>query len=65
MPTDTIYGIACCIDSDDGIKKLYDIKKRRADNPISICVAEVQDMQKYVLILEGYFSYNYLDFYDA
>lgn len=46
LPTDTLYGIACCIDSDDGIKKLYDIKGRKADNPISICVAEIEDMQK-------------------
>ena len=46
LPTDTVYGIACCIDSDEGIRKLYDIKGRRTDNPISICVADVEDMQK-------------------
>lgn len=46
LPTDTVYGIACCVDSDDGIKKLYDIKERKTDNPISICVAEIEDMQK-------------------
>lgn len=46
LPTDTIYGIACSVHSNDAIKKLYDIKERNMSNPISICVAEVKDMQK-------------------
>lgn len=46
LPTDTLYGIACSVNSNDGIRKLYDIKKRNSVNPVSICVAEVQDMQK-------------------
>jgi len=46
LPTDTIYGIACCVDSDRAIEKLYEIKKRNTGKPIAICVAEVEDMQK-------------------
>lgn len=50
LPTDTIYGIACSINSNEGIKKLYQIKRRNLKNPIGICVAEIEDMQKYVNI---------------
>ena len=46
LPTDTVYGIACSIDSNEAIKKLYDIKGRNFDKPVSICVGEVEDMQK-------------------
>lgn len=28
LPTDTLYGIACSVNSNDGIRKLYDIKKK-------------------------------------
>lgn len=46
IPTDTVYGIACSVNSDAGIEKLYTVKKRNTGNPISICVAEVEDMHK-------------------
>ncbi len=49
LPTDTIYGIACSVISKDGIDKLYAIKKRNISKPISICVAEIEDMEKYVV----------------
>ena len=47
LPTDTVYGIACCIHSDEAIKRIYDIKGRNTSNPISICVADLDDMQRY------------------
>ena len=46
LPTDTVYGIACLVDSSEAISKLYDIKERNLKNPIAICVAEVEDMEK-------------------
>lgn len=46
LPTDTVYGIACSVDSDEGIKKLYDIKQRDPNNPISICVSDLDHMKK-------------------
>lgn len=46
VPTDTVYGIACSVESDEGIRKLYDIKQRNTKNPISICVGDLEDMHK-------------------
>ena len=46
LPTDTIYGIACSVNSLKGIEELYTIKGRVAGKPIAICVADLQDMYK-------------------
>ncbi len=48
VPTDTVYGITCSVDSDEGIRKLYDIKQRNIKNPIAICVSDLEHMHKYV-----------------
>lgn len=46
LPTDTIYGIAASVTSDEAIKKLYSIKGRHQNKPIAICVDQVQDISK-------------------
>ena len=46
LPTDTIYGIAASVSSDEAIKKLYSIKGRKNHKPIAICVSDVQDISK-------------------
>lgn len=46
LPTDTVYGIACSVDCNEGIQRLYDVKERNVDNPVAICVADIEDMQK-------------------
>lgn len=44
-PTDTIYGIAANINSDDAIRKVYDLKKRSYDKPLSIIVHEINNLK--------------------
>ena len=46
LPTDTIYGIAVCVNSDEGIKRLYSIKGRPENKPIAICVSDVHEISK-------------------
>lgn len=46
LPTDTIYGIAASVSSDEAISKLYSIKGRQKNKPIAICVSDVQDINK-------------------
>ena len=46
LPTDTIYGIAASVSSDEAIKKLYSIKGRQQNKPIAICVSDIQDIRK-------------------
>lgn len=47
IPTDTIYGLAAAAKSSVGIKKLYAIKGRDAKVPLSICVADLEDIGTY------------------
>lgn len=43
-PTDTIYGIASLANNLKAIRKLYEIKGRDSSKPVSICVAEIEDV---------------------
>ena len=47
VPTDTIYGIAGLAQSSEAVEKIYDIKCRSLKNPISISVADVEDVYRY------------------
>lgn len=44
IPTDTIYGIAVSVQNNNGINKLYKIKKRDTNKPIAICVSDVNEI---------------------
>ncbi len=46
FPTDTVYGIGCCIDDIENIKKIYAIKHRSLDKPLAcLCADEKQIKQ--------------------
>lgn len=47
VPTDTIYGLACCANNEEAVAKLYQIKKRNLVKPLAICVANVDDVYKW------------------
>ena len=46
--TDTVYGIGCLIDSEIGIKRIYDIKKREDKKPLAVLCANVSQVEKLV-----------------
>jgi len=48
LATDTLYGIACDATNDSAVKKLYKIKERDSDKPISISVSNTKIMKNYV-----------------
>lgn len=50
IPTDTIYGIAADATDKDAIQKLYDIKSRDTDKPISIAVGNLQDVYNFAFV---------------
>lgn len=50
LPTDTVYGLAASIDSTKGINRLYEIKSRDHNNPLAICLADVDDIAEYAKI---------------
>lgn len=43
MPTETVYGLAASIASDEGIRRIFELKGRPADNPLIVHVASVDD----------------------
>ncbi|XP_060828907.1 threonylcarbamoyl-AMP synthase [Bombus pascuorum] len=50
VPTDTIYGFACLVSSTSAIEKLYEIKKREVDKPLSICVNNLKDIRRWGVV---------------
>ena len=51
-PTETVYGIGASIFSADALERVFEIKKRIADKPISIAVSGFQMMEELALIGE-------------
>src|SRR3989338_281787 len=47
--TDTCYGFAASIRSEEGIKKIYALKKMLAQKPVSILVSDIKSAEKYGL----------------
>ncbi|XP_046988097.1 yrdC domain-containing protein, mitochondrial-like [Schistocerca americana] len=47
VPTDTVYGLAGAVQSEDAVEKLYKIKRRDAAKPIAICVSSISKMEKW------------------
>ncbi|MGC9517563.1 MAG: L-threonylcarbamoyladenylate synthase [Methanomicrobiales archaeon] len=45
-PTDTVYGIGANIYNENAIKKVYSIKKRDLNKPLSICVSDIDEIYK-------------------
>ena len=44
IPTDTIYGVASLVSSNEGIERIYEMKGRLRDKPLAICVSEVEQV---------------------
>jgi tRNA threonylcarbamoyl adenosine modification protein (Sua5/YciO/YrdC/YwlC family) len=47
VPTDTVYGLACCISSSDAIQRIYDLKRMDPKKPLSILVGDMQSVGRY------------------
>ena len=52
-PTDTLYGLGADIFNEDAIKKLYKIKKRKLSEPLSVAVANIDEIEKIALVNEN------------
>ena len=47
LPTDTVYGLAVSYNSEAGVKKIYDIKKRKLDKKLPIIVNSYGMLERY------------------
>jgi len=45
-PTDTVYGIGANIFDLKAVQKVYEIKKRPLNKPLSVCVSKIDDIEK-------------------
>ena len=45
-PTDTVYGIGADIFNFEAVKKVYEIKRRPLDKPLSVCVSKIDDINQ-------------------
>ncbi len=45
-PTDTLYGLGADIKNIDAVKKLFNIKKRSIDQPLSVAVSDLDSLEK-------------------
>ncbi len=43
-PTDTLYGLGANIFIEEAVKKVYQIKKRSGEKPLSICLSSASDL---------------------
>jgi L-threonylcarbamoyladenylate synthase len=48
VPTETVYGLAACLDQPVAIECIFDLKKRPRANPLIIHIEDWQDVQHYV-----------------
>ena len=62
IPTDTVYGLACRPDREDGVRALSALKRRSPDQPIALVAAGVEPLVELVpelsvdLLLRGAFT---------
>jgi L-threonylcarbamoyladenylate synthase len=49
VPTETVYGLAACLDQPSAIEQIFVLKGRPRANPLIIHVADWLDIQRYVL----------------
>ncbi len=50
-PTDTVYGIGANVFNEEAILKVFNIKKRPLNKPLSICISKIEDI-KHVAYLD-------------
>ena len=46
--TDTVWGLGADINDSDGIKKIYDLKKRDGDKPLILMSNSIKNIEKYL-----------------
>ena len=45
-PTDTLYGLGADINNDDAVRKVFEVKKRPFNDPLSVAVSDFAELEK-------------------
>ena len=51
-PTDTLYGLGADIYNEDAVRKIFEIKKRPLNDPLSVAVSDIEELEKIAFIDE-------------
>lgn len=46
LPTDTVYGLACCFDDQKAVENIFHLKKRPQDNPLIVHVSDIGQVRQ-------------------
>jgi len=49
-PTDTLYALGADATNPNAVEKIYDIKQRSHEKALSVCVGNIDDIEKYALL---------------
>lgn len=49
-PTDTLYGLGADIYKVDAVRKVFEIKKRPLDDPLSVAVSDIDELEKIAFV---------------
>lgn len=56
-PTDTVYGLICDATNKQVVAKIYDIKGRNKDKPLSVFVGDLEMLKDYAVLHEKNFGF--------
>ena len=48
IPTDTVYALCCNANDEDAVAKIYNLKNREKDKPISLFIKSIDKLDKYI-----------------
>ncbi len=54
IPTETVYGLAACINQPLAIHKVFELKNRPKDHPLIVHIGDFQDLKKYTRDVPSY-----------
>jgi L-threonylcarbamoyladenylate synthase len=50
FPTETVYGIGANAFNEESVKRIYEVKNRPDEKPLSIMVSKIEEIEKYAVI---------------
>lgn len=48
IPTDTVYALCCNANDESAVAKIYSLKKREIEKPLSLFIKNINELEKYV-----------------
>lgn len=56
VPTETVYGLAACVNSAEGVDKVFQIKGRPSNNPLIIHISDIDQLEPFGCVTDSSFA---------